>query len=62
MNERKIVIGMWIVLIVLSILFASQSYVRWQSHYKQCEEAKGTLFHDRYDYICIRTKAIIPLQ
>ena len=62
MNENKLVIIMWVVLGFLASMFIAESYYTWHTHSKQCAEANGTLFHDRTDYICIKTKAIIPLK
>ena len=62
MNENKLVIIMWVVLGFLASMFIAESYYTWHQYSEQCKDANGTLFHDRTDYICIKTKAVIPLK
>ena len=62
MNENKIVIIMWAALMLLGSIFIAESYYTWHQHSEKCKGANGTLFHDRTDYICIKTKAVIPLK
>ena len=62
MNENKIMVALWTALIIMGSLFIIQSYVIWRDNYAQCQAANGTLYHDRTDYICIKTKAVIPLK
>ena len=62
MNENKIMIALWVTLIIMGSLFIIQSYVIWHDNYTRCQSANGTLYHDRTDYICIKTKAVIPLK
>jgi hypothetical protein len=55
-------IALWVTLIIMGSLFIIQSYVIWHDNYTRCQSANGTLYHDRTDYICIKTKAVIPLK
>ena len=61
-NENKLVVIMWAALIILASIFLAESYYTWRHHSEQCKDANGTLFHDRTDYICIKSKYIIPLK
>ena len=62
MNENKLVIIMWAALVLFGSIFIAESYYIWHQYSEQCKDANGTLFHDRTDYICIKTKAVIPLK
>jgi hypothetical protein len=62
MNENKLVIIMWAALVLFGSIFIAESYYTWRQYSEQCKDASGTLFHDRTDYICIKTKAVIPLK
>jgi len=62
MNENKLVIIMWAALIFFASIFIAESYYTWHQHSEQCKNANGILFHDRTDYICIKSKYIIPLK
>ena len=62
MNENKLVVGMWIALVLLGSIFIAESYYIWHQHSEHCKNANGILFHDRTDYICIKSKYIIPLK
>jgi hypothetical protein len=62
MNENKLVIIMWVALVLLASVFIIESYYTWHQYSEQCKNANGTLFHDRTNYICIKTKAVIPLK
>jgi hypothetical protein len=62
MSERKIMIGMWTTLIVLLPLLIFGLYQERSEYSKQCADANGTLIATKTDYICVKTKALIPLK
>ena len=66
MSEKQIMISLWagltcLVTILLYILVSGLYHERTE-YSKQCTEANGTLISTKTDYICIKTKAIIPLK
>lgn len=62
MSENKIMIILWSGLICLVPILVFGLYHERTEHAKQCTEANGTLISTKTDYICIKTKAIIPLK
>jgi len=62
MNENKIMISLWAGLICLVPILVFGLYHERSEYYKQCTEANGTLISTKTDYICIKTKAVIPLK
>ena len=62
MSDKQIMISMWVTLIVLVLILVFGLYKERAEYSKQCTEANGTLIVTRSDYICVKTKAIIPLK
>ena len=62
MSDKHIMISMWVTLIVLVPILVFGLYHERSEYSKQCAEANGTLIVTRSDYICVKTKAIIPLD
>ena len=62
MSDKQIMIGMWTTLIVLVPILVFGLYHERSEYSKQCTEASGTLIVTKTDYICVKTKAIIPLK
>ncbi len=62
MSEKQIMISLWAGLICLVPILVFGLYHEQTEHAKQCTEANGTLISTKTDYICIKTKAIIPLK
>ena len=62
MNENKLMIILWSGLIILGTALAFALYHERSEYSKQCAEVNGTLIMTKIDYICIKTKAIIPLK
>jgi hypothetical protein len=62
MTDRQIMIGLWAGLICLVPILIFGLYHERAEHAKQCTEANGTLIATKTDYICVKTKAIIPLD
>jgi hypothetical protein len=55
-------ISLWAGLICLVPILIFGLYHERAEHAKQCTEANGTLIVTKSDYICVKTKAIIPLK
>jgi hypothetical protein len=53
---------LWSGLIILGTALAFALYHERSEYSKQCAEVNGTLIMTKSDYICIKTKAIIPLK
>jgi hypothetical protein len=62
MSDKQIMISMWVTLIVLVPILVFGLYHERAEYSKQCTEANGTLIATKNDYICVKTKAIIPLK
>lgn len=62
MSDRKIMISLWAGLFCLVPILVLGVYNERTELSKQCEEANGTLIMTKSDYICVKTKAIIPLK
>jgi len=55
-------ISLWTGLICLVPILVFGLYQERSEYSKQCTEANGTLIMTKSDYICVKTKAIIPLK
>jgi len=55
-------ISLWTGLICLVPILVFGLYHERSEYSKQCTEANGTLIMTKSDYICVKTKAIIPLK
>jgi len=62
MNDKQIMMGLWAGLICLVPILVFGLYKERSEYSKQCAEANGTLIATKSDYICVKTKAIIPLK
>jgi len=63
MSENKIMIGLWVGLICLVPILVFGLYHERSEYSKQCDDANGTLIMTKSgNFICIKTKAIIPLK
>jgi hypothetical protein len=62
MTDRQIMISMWAGLFCLVPILVFGLYQERTEHAKQCAEANGTLIATKTDYICIKSKYIIPLK
>jgi hypothetical protein len=62
MSDRQIMISLWAGLFCLVPILIFGLYHERSEYSKQCTEASGTLIHTKTDYICVKTKAIIPLK
>jgi len=62
MSEKQIMISLWAGLICLVPILVFGLYHERTEYSKQCTEANGTLISTKTDYICVKTKAIIPLK
>lgn len=62
MTDRQIMISLWAGLICLVPILVFGLYHERSEYSKQCTEANGTLIMTKSDYICVKTKAIIPLK
>ena len=63
MNDRQIMISLWAGLFCLVPILVLGLYHERTDLTKQCADASGTLIMTKSDnYICIKTKAIIPLK
>jgi len=62
MSDKQIMISLWVGLICLVPILIFGLYHERSEYSKQCAEANGTLITTRSDYICVKTKAIIPLK
>jgi len=63
MSDKQIMISMWVTLIVLVPILVFGLYKERSEYSKQCDDANGTLIMTKSgNYICIKTKAIIPLK
>ncbi len=62
MTDRQIMIGLWAGLICFVPALVFGLYHERAEYHKQCAEANGTLIATKSDYICVKTKAIIPLK
>lgn len=62
MNDRQIMISLWAGLFCLVPILVLGLYYERTDLSKQCAEANGTLIMTKSDYICVKTKAIIPLK
>jgi len=62
MSDKQIMIGLWAGLICFVPALVFGLYHERSEYSKQCAEANGTLITTRSDYICVKTKAIIPLK
>jgi hypothetical protein len=62
MSDKQIMIGLWAGLICLVPILVFGLYQERSEYSKQCAEANGTLIATKTDYICVKTKAIIPLD
>jgi hypothetical protein len=63
MTDRQIMISMWAGLFCLVPILVLVLYHERSDLSKQCADANGTLIMTKSDnYICIKTKAIIPLN
>ena len=55
-------ISLWAGLFCLVPILVFSLYHERSEYSKQCADASGTLIMTKSDYICIKTKAIIPLK
>ena len=62
MNENKLMIVLWVGLIIFGVILTLGLYHERSEYSKQCGDANGTLIMTKSDYICVKTKAIIPLK
>jgi hypothetical protein len=62
MSDKHIMMGLWAGLICLVPILVFGLYHERAEYSKQCTEANGTLIATKNDYICVKTKAIIPLK
>ena len=62
MSDKQIMISLWAGLICLVPILVFGLYHERSEYSKQCTEANGTLIMTKSDYICVKTKAIIPLK
>lgn len=63
MSDKQIMISLWAGLLCLVPVFVFLLYTERTGLSKQCVEAGGTLIMTKSsDYICIKTKSIIPLK
>jgi hypothetical protein len=62
MSDKQIMISLWAGLICLVPILVFGLYQERSEYSKQCAEANGTLITTKSDYICIKTKAVIPLK
>jgi len=62
MTDRQIMIGLWAGLICFVPALVFGLYHERSEYSKQCADANGTLIMTKSDYICVKTKAIIPLK
>ena len=63
MNDRQILISLWAGLFCLVPILVLLLYHERTEYSKQCADGNGTLIMTKSgDYICIKTKAIIPLK
>jgi hypothetical protein len=62
MSDKQIMISLWAGLICLVPILVFGLYHERTEYSKQCAEANGTLISTKTDFICIKTKAIIPLK
>ena len=63
MTDRQIMISLWAGLFCLVPILVFGLYHERSEYSKQCGDAGGTLIMTKSDnYICIKTKAIIPLK
>ena len=62
MSDRQIMISLWAGLFCLVPIMVLGLIHERSDLTKQCAEASGTLIHTKTDYICVKTKAIIPLK
>ena len=62
MSDKQIMISLWAGLICLVPILVFGLYQERSEYSKQCTEANGTLISTKTDYICVKTKAIIPLK
>jgi hypothetical protein len=53
---------LWAGLFCLVPILVFGLYHERSEYSKQCAEANGTLIATKTDYICVKTKAIIPLK
>jgi hypothetical protein len=63
MNENKLMAILWVGLFCLVPILVLALYNERSEYSKQCGDANGTLIMTKSgDYICIKTKAIIPIK
>lgn len=63
MSENKLMIVLWTGLIVFASILVLALYHERSELSKQCADSSGTLIMTKSsDYICIKTKSIIPLK
>lgn len=62
MTDRQIMISLWTGLLCLVPILVFGLYHERSEYSKQCADANGTLIMTKSDYICVKTKAIIPLK
>jgi hypothetical protein len=63
MTDRQIMISLWTGMFCLVPVLVFTLYQERSNYSKQCTDANGTLIMTKSDnYICIKTKAIIPLK
>ena len=63
MTDRQIMISLWAGLLCLVPILVLALYNERSEYSKQCGDANGTLIVTKSgDYICIKTKAIIPIK
>ena len=62
MTDRQIMISLWAGLFCLVPILVFGLYQERSEYSKQCTDANGTLIMTKSDYICVKTKAIIPLK
>jgi hypothetical protein len=62
MSDRQIMISLWAGLFCLVPILVLGLYHERSEYSKQCADANGTLIMTKSDYICVKTKAIIPLK
>lgn len=62
MTDKQIMISLWTGLFCLVPILVIGLYHERSEYSKQCTEANGTLIATKTDYICVKTKAIIPLK
>jgi len=62
MTDKQIMISLWAGLICFVPALVFGLYHERSEYSKQCAEANGILIATKSDFICIKTKAIIPLK